>query len=81
MDIVWSSRAWKQYLGWKDDKQTWEKINDLIKAIMRGQRMGKAEILRHSDYLSCRITHADRLVYKVQDGKIYIASCKGHYEE
>ena len=30
---------------------------------------------------SRRINEKDRLVYHVEDGKIYIAHCRGHYDD
>ncbi len=28
---------------------------------------------------NCRINEKDRLVYHIEDGRIYIAHCRGHY--
>ncbi|MBQ7365961.1 MAG: Txe/YoeB family addiction module toxin [Spirochaetaceae bacterium] len=43
--------------------------------------IGKPEPLRHelSGYWSRRINHEHRLVYKVSENSILIASCKYHY--
>ena len=45
--------------------------------------IGKPEALKHefSGYWSRRITDEHRLVYKVTDTTILIASCKYHYDK
>ena len=67
------------------DRKIFKKINRLIKSLERddGARLGKAEILRHKDGFWCamRIDDENRLVYRIKDGKIEIAQCKGHYED
>ncbi len=83
---VWYDQAWEDYLYWiTQDKKTIKKINNLLKAIDRGDeaRIGKAEILKHKDgfWCSMRIDGENRLVYRVKDNKIEIAQCKGHYEK
>ena len=85
MDKVWSDDAWDDYLYWQSqDKKTLKKINDLIKECERTpmEGAGKPEPLRHfsGGYWSRRINEKDRLVYKVDEGKLYLASCRGHYE-
>lgn len=59
------------------------RINQLIADIARNGNVGigKPEPLRHdfAGYWSRRITDEHRLVYKVVEGEIRIASCRNHY--
>ena len=73
------------YLYWQgEDRKTLKRINLLIKDIERDpfDGIGKAEPLKHnlSGYWSRRIDDTNRLVYKVEDGQLYIISCRYHYE-
>ena len=85
MNKIWSDESWEDYLWWQtQDKKTLRRINELIKDIDRNGNtgLGKPEPLKHelSGYWSRRINDTDRLVYKIKDGEILIASCKNHYE-
>ncbi len=84
MEKVWSDDAWDDYLYWQtQDKKTLKKINTLIQDIERNgtKGLGKAEKLKYSPGYSRRIDEGNRLVFDIRDGKLYIASCRGHYEE
>lgn len=84
MRKLWSDDAWEEYLSWQTaDKKILRKINELIKSIEREGPMkglGKPEPLRYRKGYSRRITDEDRLTYDLEDGILYIYSCKGHYE-
>ena len=85
MKLLWDSRAWEDYLYWQtQDKKTLKRINALIRDIQRGEieGIGKPEPLRGnlSGWYSRRIDDANRLVYKINEDAVVIASCKGHYE-
>lgn len=82
---IWSDDAWTDYLYWQtQDCKTIKRINALIKDIERNGCMdgiGKPEPLTgdlQGEY-SRRINEKDRLVYHMEDDRIYIASCKNHY--
>lgn len=84
---IWSDEAWSDYLYWQaQDKKTLKRINLLIKDIERNGALtgiGEPEALKgnlHGEY-SRRINEKDRLVYHLEDGRIFIASCRGHYED
>lgn len=80
----WSDDAWEDYLYWqKQDKKTLRRINDLIKDIDRNglHGIGKSEPLKHRSGWSRRIDQTNRLVFDIRDGKLLIASCRGHYED
>ncbi len=84
MNKIFSDKAWEHYGYWQiTDKKVLKKLNELIKDIDRNgnEGIGKPEPLKYelTGYWSRRITDADRLVYKIDDENIYIASCKGHY--
>ena len=82
---LWTDEAWADYLYWQgEDRKTLKRINLLIKDIERDpfDGIGKAEPLKHnlSGYWSRRIDDTNRLVYQVEDGQLYIISCRYHYE-
>ncbi len=82
---LWTDEAWADYLYWQgEDRKTLKRINLLIKDIERDpfDGIGKAEPLKNnlSGYWSRRIDDTNRLVYKVEDGQLYIISCRYHYE-
>ncbi|GAA4466483.1 Txe/YoeB family addiction module toxin [Phytohabitans houttuyneae] len=86
MSYIWSDDAWSDYVDWqKLDAAKVAKINDLLKDIRRNPHsgIGKPEPLKHSlkGYWSRRIDREHRLVYKVADGDIHIASCRFHYKD
>ena len=84
---IWSDDAWADYLYWQSqDKKTLKRINLLIQDIERNGAMkgiGDPEALKgnlQGEY-SRRINEKDRLVYHIENGRIYIASCRGHYND
>lgn len=86
-EIIWSDEAWEDYLYWQtQDKKTLKRINALIKDIAHGgvlEGLGKPEALTgdlRGEY-SRRIDERSRLVYHLEDGRIYIAACRTHYGE
>ena len=84
MTIVFSERAWEDYLYWQgQDRKTPARINHLIREVQRDPfaGIGKPEPLKHalSGYWSRRITDEHRLVYKVQDDALWIAQVRYHY--
>ena len=85
MEKMWSDEAWEDYLYWQlIDKDTLKKINALLKSIERDgplNGIGKPEVLKGRKVCTRRITQKHRLVYEVEDGVLYIYSCKGHYED
>lgn len=85
MKILFSSRAWDDYLHWQQtDRKTLKRINELLKDISRNPHdgIGKPEPLKHalSGYWSRRITDEHRLVYQVEGDLIKVAQARYHYE-
>ena len=80
-----SDEAWDDYLYWQgEDNKTLKKINNLIKSIERdgeSRGIGKPEPLKgkRSGFYSRRIDGKNRLVYRVIDDVIEIATCREHY--
>ena len=84
---IWSDDAWDDYLYWQtQDKKTLKRINQLIKDIERNgclEDIGHPEALKNNlrGKYSRRINEKDRLVYHVENDRIYIVSCRGHYDD
>ncbi len=84
MKLVFSERAWAEYLYWqKIDRKVMLRINQLLQEIQRDpfRGIGKPEPLRHAlqGYWSRRITDEHRIVYKIQDDSLLIAQLQYHY--
>ena len=82
---VWSDEAWDDYMYRNtQDKKTLNRINRLIKSIDRNafDGIGRPEPLKYQyqGFWSVRIDETNRLVYKIEDNKLYIVSCRYHYE-
>ncbi|MCL1909467.1 MAG: Txe/YoeB family addiction module toxin [Kiritimatiellaeota bacterium] len=84
-DISWKAEAWNDYLDWQHDKQTFRKINALLKDIQRSPYygIGRPEELKHemSGKWSREIDGKNRLVYKVENNTVKIYQCRGHYND
>lgn len=81
---IFEQQAWYDYLYWQQqDKKLLKRIHLLIKDIERNpyQGIGKPEALKHdlAGWWSHRINDEHRMVYKVQDGKLFLASLRYHY--
>lgn len=84
MLLIWDETAWDDYRWWQtEDRRTLKRINVLILDVARhgNEGIGKPEALKHglSGYWSRRITDEHRLVYKVVNNEVRIASCRYHY--
>ena len=84
MEKLWTDTAWENYLYWQSqDKKTLNRINQLIKDIERNgyDGIGKPEPRRGdlSGWWARRIDDTNRLVYRIENGKIIIADCRLHY--
>ena len=83
--VVFEASAFDDFVNWAaEDKKIYAKIATLIRDIQRNAfaGLGKPEPLRHNlkGYWSRRITEEHRLVYKVTDDAIIVASCRYHYD-
>ncbi|MFN3332858.1 MAG: Txe/YoeB family addiction module toxin [Caldilinea sp.] len=82
--IVFEAGAFEDFVTWASaDKKVHAKIVALLRDIQRSpfSGLGKPEPLRHElqGYWSRRITDEHRLVYKVTDAEVIVASCRYHY--
>ena len=84
LDLLFLPEGWEDYLYWQNqDKKTLRRINTLIKDIQRSpfDGLGKPEPLKgnYQGWWSRRIDEVNRIVYKVEAGKLVIAQCRTHY--
>ena len=74
------------YLYWQtEDRKTLQKVNRIIKDIERNgyDGIGKPEPLRGdlSGWWSRRIDDTNRIVYRLEDEKVILSQCRGHYND
>ena len=91
MNIDFTPHGWEDFGYWmKNDLETAEKINDLLKAIQRDpfKGLGKPEPLRFGlkGFWSRRISDEHRLVYSISgskgtDQKCTVIQCRFHYDK
>jgi toxin YoeB len=84
MDIYWDKTAWDDYLYWiETDRKIVNKINSLIKECQRTPFTGSGnpEQLKQNlnGFWSRRINSEHRMVYRVEEGVLFIAQCRYHY--
>ncbi len=84
MKLVFSERAWDDYLHWQEtDRRLVARINLLIRDIQREpfRGLGKPEPLRHAlqGYWSRRINDEHRIVYRIEGDSMLIAQLRYHY--
>jgi toxin YoeB len=82
--LIFSERAWEDYLHWQGaDPKLTLRINGLLKECLRTpfSGMGKPEPLRGEmkGFWSRRIDQEHRLVYKPSSDGLLIAQCRYHY--
>ncbi len=82
--VEFNPKAFEEFTEWASlDKKLFIRISELILHIQRSPfiGIGKPEPLKHQwkGYWSRRINDEHRLVYKITDDSIIIASCKFHY--
>lgn len=85
MEIVLLPKAKEhiQYFSNTGNKKILKKITQLLVSIQANpySGIGKPEPLKHklSGLYSRRIDLEHRLIYEIDEGKIYVYSCRGHY--
>ena len=88
MKLIFSSRAWDEYVAWQsDDRKALERLNTLIDECRRHpfRGTGKPEPLggNLSGWWSRRINREHRLVYRVSGSgdaqSLEVAQCRYHY--
>ena len=86
MEVIYKDKALSDIKYWKKSgnvqvqKKITETIADIIMHAETG--IGKPEQLKHelTGLWSRRINSEHRVIYKVENDVLYIASLKGHYE-
>ena len=86
MHKIWFDEAWIDYIYWQtQDKKTLKRINNLIKDTERNpfEGIGKPEPLKGNlrGFWSRHIDDTNRFVYRINNDKLEILSCRGHYED
>lgn len=86
MNKLWTDEAWEDYMYWQSqDKKTLKRINRLLQDIDRNgyDCIGKAEPLKHdlAGLWSVRIDQNNRIVFKIENGNLYIVQCGSHYRD
>lgn len=84
MNKFFTDESWADYVFWQEnDKRFIKRINELIKEIERTPftGIGKPEPLKHhlSGYWSRRINEEHRFIYRVEEDRMIILSCRYHY--
>ena len=84
MRIIFTPKAWEEYLFWQStSKKDLKRINLLIKETSKNpyDGIGKPEALKHvlSGYFSRRIDQQNRMVYKVKEDSLVIIQLRYHY--
>jgi toxin YoeB len=84
MNVLFTARAWSQYIEWQDtDRKALKKLNTLIKECQRTPftGSGKPEPLKGelAGFWSRRIDQEHRLVYRVTQTGLEIIQCRFHY--
>ena len=83
---IWHDTSWEDYLYWQtQDKKTLKRINKLLQDIERNgyNSIGKPEPLKNdlSGFWSVRIDDQNRIVFRIEDGKLEITQCGSHYRD
>ncbi len=87
MEIIYLQQALDDLINWRKSgkKLIQKRISELIKSIEQTpfEGIGKPEGLKyeHSGKWSRRISRADRIIYEVDESKVFIYSLRGHYEK
>lgn len=85
-NLLWQSEAWKEYESLQSEKAALKKVNKLLKDIMRNgyeSSYGKVEMLKgdFSGFASVRMDKKNRIIFSVDDNKVTIIQCGGHYDD
>ena len=86
MKKIWHDAAWDDYIHWQaEDRKTLRRINKLLQDIERNgySGIGKPEPLKYdlSGFWSAQIDEKNRIVFRIEDGKLEIVQCGSHYRD
>jgi toxin YoeB len=85
MKIQWRRRAREDYKRWRQtDPKVWKLINAMITQTQLNpyEGIGRPRELQldWKGWWVREITAKDRLIYRIKNGFLEIARCRGHYE-
>jgi toxin YoeB len=85
-NLIFEISAFEELQDWiRNDRKIALKISELIQDVLKNPftGLGKPEPLKgnYQGYWSRRITDEHRLVYKITNTSIIIASCYSHYKK
>ena len=83
-NLEFEAEAFEDLAWWiQQDRQKTRRILNLLREIQRDpfRGTGKPEALKGnlSGFWSRRIDRANRIVYRVEEDRIIISACRGHY--
>lgn len=88
LNLEWTRNSWEEYQWYiENDKACARKVNRLIKEMRRSGRADEGEGLPEpltgslSGCWSRRINKKDRLIYFIEEEKLVIYQCGGHYDD
>jgi toxin YoeB len=85
MTVSFTDEGWRDYVSWLGDQRMLRQILKLIADVQCNGHsgLGKPERLRgdRSGWWNRRIDDKHRLVYRLTDGAVEIAQCRGHYAD
>ena len=84
-NLEFEPEAFEDLAWWiQQDRKKIRRILNLLREIQRDpfRGTGKPEALKGdlSGFWSRRIDRANRIVYRVEEGRIIISACRGHYD-
>ena len=85
--LVFEGNTWGEYEKLREkDKKLHKALCKLLKEMLRddpSSEIGKPELLKHNlvGFWSRRISQKDRVIYKFDDGCVYIFAIGGHYDD
>ncbi len=84
-NLEFEPEAFEDLAWWiQQDRKKTRRILNLLREIQRDpfRGTGKPEALKGdlSGFWSRRIDRANRIVYRVEEGRIIISACRGHYD-
>ncbi|MEP1552009.1 MAG: Txe/YoeB family addiction module toxin [Paraglaciecola sp.] len=85
--LVFEGKTWLAYEQLREkDNKLHKALCKILKEMLRSDPasgLGKPEPLKHnlSGFWSKRISQKDRLIYKFDDGCVYIFAIGGHYDQ
>jgi len=83
-ELIFTEQGWEDFCYWQlQERKTVKRLIRLLNDVKRNpyEGIGKPEALKHEyqDWWICRIDDEHRLIYRLKDDAIQVASCRFHY--